>query len=489
MNEVKLSGFYEYIAAVAAYGGIMSAKFVASTYPRTNPYGKEVVKKSKGLRAFGIIFGIISLALFAVSMVLLFVLKANFKTAGGETVTAGLLDYIINYVTGKTIVMSDKLNGNGKVFQIVHAAITGVFILCSLLYLIVSIISMFKKRTQKKTNLSFTAGIVFAALWYMSVKELFNMGTFYYSGNIESIEPVKAGLIPFALAGYLTSAALILCSVYDVIKMYSNAGRFKEESKVALSTGRIVFLKIFALISTAALLVGLVMFAKIIGANTFKDDMNCKGYFDYATGSPLGMLAVAVFLFTMKVDGMTTGVCLQSLAEVLFMLATTLSIVYLAANLIMCILRLFVPNGYMRLSDYFDKYSVGNAVLRTATFVVLADFVMIVGKFMEMKDFSEMTSLFTLDNLWDIILFGVSIVLAIIYTAVRNKDKNSYYENVVYGHFFETDGVLVKGNAVPEKPVSVAKTEKLKKGTKPPLTTDSDKGSLIEANGSPFSSL
>lgn len=489
MNEVKLSGFYEYIAAVAAYGGIMSAKFVASTYPRTNPYGKEVVKKSKGLRAFGIIFGIISLALFAVSMVLLFVLKANFKTAGGETVTAGLLDYIINYVTGKTIVMSDKLNGNGKVFQIVHAAITGVFILCSLLYLIVSIISMFKKRTQKKTNLSFTAGIVFAALWYMSVKELFNMGTFYYSGNIESIEPVKAGLIPFALAGYLTSAALILCSVYDVIKMYSNAGRFKEESKVALSTGRIVFLKIFALISTAALLVGLVMFAKIIGANTFKDDMNCKGYFDYATGSPLGMLAVAVFLFTMKVDGMTTGVCLQSLAEVLFMLATTLSIVYLAANLIMCILRLFVPNGYMRLSDYFDKYSVGNAVLRTATFVVLADFVMIVGKFMEMKDFSEMTSLFTLDNLWDIILFGVSIVLAIIYTAVRNKDKNSYYENVVYGHFFETDGVLVKGNAVPEKPVSVAKTEKLKKRTKPPLTTDSDKGSLIEANGSPFSSL
>ena len=146
----------------------MSAKFVASTYPRTNPYGKEVVKKSKGLRAFGIIFGIISLALLAVSMVLLFVLKANFKTAGGETVTAGLLDYIINYVTGKTIVMSDKLNGNGKVFQICHAAITGVFILCSLLYLIVSIISMFKKRTQKKTNLSFTAGIVFAALWYMS---------------------------------------------------------------------------------------------------------------------------------------------------------------------------------------------------------------------------------------------------------------------------------------------------------------------------------
>lgn len=467
----------------------MSAKFVASTYPRTNPYGKEVVKKSKGLRAFGIIFGIISLALLAVSMVLLFVLKANFKTAGGETVTAGLLDYIINYVTGKTIVMSDKLNGNGKVFQICHAAITGVFILCSLLYLIVSIISMFKKRTQKKTNLSFTAGIVFAALWYMSVKELFNMGTFYYSGNIERIEPVKAGLIPFALAGYLTSAALILCSVYDVIKMYSNAGRFKEESKVALSTGRIVFLKIFALISTAALLVGLVMFAKIIGANTFKDDMNCKGYFDYATGSPLGMLATAVFLFTMKVDGMTTGVCLQALAEVLFMLATTLSIVYLAANFIMCVLRLFVPNDYMRLSDYFDKYSVGNAVLRTATFVVLADFVMIVGKFMEMKDFSEMTSLFTLDNLWDIILFGVSIVLAIIYTAVRNKDKNSYYENVVYGHFFETDGVLVKGNAVPEKPVSVAKTEKLKKGTKPPLTTDSDKGSLIEANGSPFSSL
>ena len=467
----------------------MSAKFVASTYPRTNPYGKEVVKKSKGLRAFGIIFGIISLALFAVSMVLLFVLKANFKTAGGETVTAGLLDYIINYATGKTIVMSDKLKGNGKVFQICHAAITGVFILCSLLYLIVSIISMFKKRTQKKTNLSFTAGIVFAALWYMSVKELFNMGTFYYSGNIERIEPVKAGLIPFALAGYLTSAALILCSVYDVIKMYSNAGRFKEESKVALSTGRIVFLKIFALISTAALLVGLVMFAKIIGANTFKDDMNCKGYFDYATGSPLGMLAVSVFLFTMKVDGMTTGVCLQSLAEVLFMLATTLSIVYLAANLIMCILRLFVPNGYMRLSDYFDKYSVGNAVLRTATFVVLADFVMIVGKFMEMKDFSEMTSLFTLDNLWDIILFVASIVLAIIYTVVRNKDKNSYYENVVYGHFFETDGVLIKGNAVPEKPVSVAKTEKLKKGTKPPLTTDSDKGSLIEANGSPFSSL
>ncbi|MBS1456637.1 MAG: hypothetical protein HP008_06270 [Clostridia bacterium] len=467
----------------------MSAKFVASTYPKTNPYGKEVVKKSKGLRAFGIIFGIISVALFAVSMVLLFVLKTNFKTAGGETVTAGLLDYIVNYATGKTIVMSDELNGNGKVFQIVHAAITGVFILCSLLYLIVSIISMFKKRTQKKTNLSFTAGIVFAALWYMSVKELFNMGTFYYLGNIESIEPVKAGLIPFALAGYLTSAALILCSVYDVIKMYSNAGRFKEESKVALSTGRIVFLKIFALISTAALLVGLVMFAKIIGANTFKDDMNCKGYFDYATGSPLGMLAVAVFLFTMKVDGMTTGVCLQSLAEVLFMLATTLSIVYLAANLIMCILRLFVPNGYMRLSDYFDKYSVGNAVLRTATFVVLADFVMIVGKFMEMKDFSEITSLFTLDSLWDIILFGVSIVLAIIYTVVRNKDKNSYYENVVYGHFFETDGVLVKGNVVPEKPVSVAKTEKLKKGTKPPLTTDSDKGSLIEANGSPFSSL
>ena len=467
----------------------MSAKFVASTYPRTNPYGKEVVKKSKGLRAFGIIFGIISLALLAVSMVLLFVLKANFKTAGGETVTAGFLDYIINYATGKTIVMSDKLKGNGKVFQICHAAITGVFILCSLLYLIVSIISMFKKRTQKKTNLSFTAGIVFAALWYMSVKELFNMGTFYYLGNIESIEPVKAGLIPFALAGYLTSAALILCSVYDVIKMYSNAGRFKEESKVALSTGRIVFLKIFALISTAALLVGLVMFAKIIGAGTFKDDMNCKGYFDYATGSPLGMLAGAVFLFTMKVDGMTTGVCLQALAEVLFMFATTLSIVYLAANLIMCVLRLFVPNDYMRLSDYFDKYSVGNAVLRTATFVVLADFVMIVGKFMEMKDFSEMTSLFTLDNLWDIILFGVSIVLAIIYTAVRNKDKNSYYENVVYGHFFETDGVLVKGNAVPEKPVSVAKTEKLKKGTKPPLTTDSDKGSLIEANGSPFSSL
>lgn len=467
----------------------MSAKFVASTYPRTNPYGKEVVKKSKGLRAFGIIFGIISLALLAVSIVLLFVLKANFKTAGGETVTAGLLDYIINYVTGKTIVMSDKLNGNGKVFQIVHATITGVFILCTLLYLIVSIISMFKKRTQKKTNLSFTAGIVFAALWYMSVKELFNMGTFYYSGNIERIEPVKAGLIPFALAGYLTSAALILCSVYDVIKMYSNAGRFKEESKVALSTGRIVFLKIFALISTAALLVGLVMFAKIIGANTFKDDMNCKGYFDYATGSPLGMLAGAVFLFTRKVDGMTTGVCLQSLAEVLFMLATTLSIVYLAANLIMCILRLFVPNGYMRLSDYFDKYSVGNAVLRTATFVVLADFVMIVGKFMEMKDFSEMTSLFTLDNLWDIILFVASIVLAIIYTVVRNKDKNSYYENVVYGHFFETDGVLVKGNAVSEKPVSVAKTEKLKKGTKPPLTTDYDKGSLIEANGSPFSSL
>ena len=467
----------------------MSAKFVASTYPRTNPYGKEVVKKSKGLRAFGIIFGIISLALLAVSMVLLFVLKANFKTAGGETVTAGLLDYIINYVTGKTIVMSDKLNGNGKVFQICHAAITGVFILCSLLYLIVSIISMFKKRTQKKTNLSFTAGIVFAALWYMSVKELFNMGTFYYSGNIESIEPVKAGLIPFALAGYLTSAALILCSVYDVIKMYSNAGRFKEESKVALSTGRIVFLKIFALISTAALLVGLVMFAKVIGANTFKDDMNCKGYFDYATGSPLGMLATAVFLFTRKVDGMTTGVCLQSLAEVLFMFATTLSIVYLAANFIMCVLRLFVPNDYMRLSDYFDKYSVGNAVLRTATFVVLADFVMIVGKFMEMKDFSEMTSLFTLDNLWDIILFGVSIVLAIIYTVVRNKDKNSYYENVVYGHFFETDGVLVKGNAVSEKPVSVAKTEKLKKGTRPPLTTDSDKGSLIEANGSPFSSL
>lgn len=467
----------------------MSAKFVASTYPRTNPYGKEVVKKSKGLRAFGIIFGIISLALFAVSMVLLFVLKANFKTAGGETVTAGLLDYIINYVTGKTIVMSDKLNGNGKVFQIVHAAITGVFILCSLLYLIVSIISMFKKRTQKKTNLSFTAGIVFAALWYMSVKELFNMGTFYYLGNIESIEPVKAGLIPFALAGYLTSAALILCSVYDVIKMYSNAGRFKEESKVALSTGRIVFLKIFALISTAALLVGLVMFAKIIGAGTFKDDMNYKGYFDYATGSPLGMLAAAVFLFTMKVDGMTTGVCLQALAEVLFMFATTLSIVYLAANLIMCILRLFVSNDYTRLSDYFDKYSVGNAVLRTATFVVLADFVMIVGKFMEMKDFSEMTSLFTLDNLWDIILFVASIVLAIIYTVVRNKDKNSYYENVVYGHFFETDGVLVKGNAVSEKPVSVAKTEKLKKGTKPPLTTDSDKGSLIEANGSPFSSL
>ena len=474
---------------MAAYGGIISAKFVASTYPRTNPYGKEVVKKSKGLRAFGIIFGIISLALLAVSMVLLFVLKANFKTAGGETVTAGLLDYIINYVTGKTIVMSDKLNGNGKVFQICHAAITGVFILCSLLYLIVSIISMFKKRTQKKTNLSFTAGIVFAALWYMSVKELFNMGTFYYSGNIESIEPVKAGLIPFALAGYLTSAALILCSVYDVIKMYSNAGRFKEESKVALSTGRIVFLKIFALISTAALLVGLVMFAKVIGANTFKDDMNCKGYFDYATGSPLGMLATAVFLFTRKVDGMTTGVCLQSLAEVLFMFATTLSIVYLAANFIMCVLRLFVPNDYMRLSDYFDKYSVGNAVLRTATFVVLADFVMIVGKFMEMKDFSEMTSLFTLDNLWDIILFGVSIVLAIIYTVVRNKDKNSYYENVVYGHFFETDGVLVKGNAVSEKPVSVAKTEKLKKGTRPPLTTDSDKGSLIEANGSPFSSL
>ena len=467
----------------------MSAKFVASTYPRTNPYGKEVVKKSKGLRAFGIIFGIISLALLAVSMVLLFVLKANFKTAGGETVTAGLLDYIINYATGKTIVMSDKLNGNGKVFQMVHAAITGVFILCSLLYLIVSIISMFKKRTQKKTNLSFTAGIVFAALWYMSVKELFNMGTFYYLGNIESIEPVKAGLIPFALAGYLTSAALILCSVYDVIKMYSNAGRFKEESKVALSTGRIVFLKIFALISTAALLVGLVMFAKIIGAGTFKDDMNYKGYFDYATGSPLGMLAGAVFFFTMKVDGMTTGVCLQSLAEVLFMLATTLSIVYLAANLIMCILRLFVPNDYTRLSDYFDKYSVGNAVLRTATFVVLADFVMIVGKFMEMKDFSEMTSLFTLDNLWDIILFVASIVLAIIYTVVRNKDKNSYYENVVYGHFFETDGVLVKGNAVSEKPVSVAKTEKLKKGTKPPLTTDSDKGSLIEANGSPFSSL
>ena len=467
----------------------MSAKFVASTYPRTNPYGKEVVKKSKGLRAFGIIFGIISLALLAVSMVLLFVLKANFKTAGGETVTAGLLDYIINYATGKTIVMSDELNGNGKVFQIVHAAITGVFILCSLLYLIVSIISMFKKRTQKKTNLSFTAGIVFAALWYMSVKELFNMGTFYYLGNIESIEPVKAGLIPFALAGYLTSAALILCSVYDVIKMYSNAGRFKEESKVALSTGRIVFLKIFALISTAALLVGLVMFAKIIGAGTFKDDMNYKGYFDYATGSPLGMLATAVFLFTMKVDGMTTGVCLQSLAEVLFMFATTLSIVYLAANLIMCILRLFVSNDYTRLSDYFDKYSVGNAVLRTATFVVLADFVMIVGKFMEMKDFSEMTSLFTLDNLWDIILFVASIVLAIIYTVVRNKDKNSYYENVVYGHFFETDGVLVKGNAVPEKPVSVAKTEKLKKGTKPPLTTDSDKGSLIEANGSPFSSL
>ncbi len=475
----------------------MSAKFVASTYPRTNPYGKEVVKKSKGLRAFGIIFGIISLALLAVSMVLLFVLKANFKTAGGETVTAGLLDYIINYATGKTIVMSDKLNGNGKVFQMVHAAITGVFILCSLLYLIVSIISMFKKRTQKKTNLSFTAGIVFAALWYMSVKELFNMGTFYYLGNIESIEPVKAGLIPFALAGYLTSAALILCSVYDVIKMYSNAGRFKEESKVALSTGRIVFLKIFALISTAALLVGLVMFAKIIGAGTFKydmtgtfkDDMNYKGYFDYATGSPLGMLAAAVFLFTMKVDGMTTGVCLQALAEVLFMFATTLSIVYLAANLIMCILRLFVSNDYTRLSDYFDKYSVGNAVLRTATFVVLADFVMIVGKFMEMKDFSEMTSLFTLDNLWDIILFVASIVLAIIYTVVRNKDKNSYYENVVYGHFFETDGVLVKGNAVSEKPVSVAKTEKLKKGTKPPLTTDSDKGSLIEANGSPFSSL
>ena len=467
----------------------MSAKFVASTYPRTNPYGKEVVKKSKGLRAFGIIFGIISLALLAVSMVLLFVLKANFKTAGGETVTAGLLDYIINYATGKTIVMSDELNGNGKVFQIVHAAITGVFILCSILYLIVSIISMFKKRTQKKTNLSFTAGIVFAALWYMSVKELFNMGTFYYLGNIESIEPVNAGLIPFALAGYLTSAALILCSVYDVIKMYSNAGRFKEESKVALSTGKIVFLKIFALISTAALLVGLVMFAKIIGANTFKDDMNCKGYFDYATGSPLGMLAGDVFLFTMKIDGMTTGVCLQSLAEVLFMFATTLSIVYLAANLIMCVLRLFVPNDYMRLSDYFDKYSVGNAVLRTATFVVLADFVMIVGKFMEMKDFSEMTSLFTLDNLWDIILFVASIVLAIIYTVVRNKDKNSYYENVVYGHFFETDGVLVKGNAVPEKPVSVAKTEKLKKGTRPPLTTDSDKGSLIEANGSPFSSL
>lgn len=467
----------------------MSAKFVASTYPRTNPYGKEVVKKSKGLRAFGIIFGIISLALLAVSMVLLFVLKANFKTAGGETVTAGLLDYIINYATGKTIVMSDELNGNGKVFQIVHAAITGVFILCSLLYLIVSIISMFKKRTQKKTNLSFTAGIVFAALWYMSVKELFNMGTFYYLGNIESIEPVKAGLIPFALAGYLTSAALILCSVYDVIKMYSNAGRFKEESKVALSTRRIVFLKIFALISTAALLVGLVMFAKIIGAGTFKDDMNYKGYFDYATGSPLGMLAGAVFFFTMKVDGMTTGVCLQALAEVLFMFATTLSIVYLAANLIMCILRLFVSNDYTRLSDYFDKYSVGNAVLRTATFVVLADFVMIVGKFMEMKDFSEMTSLFTLDNLWDIILFVASIVLAIIYTVVRNKDKNSYYENVVYGHFFEADGVLVKGNAVPEKPVSVAKTERLKKGTKPPLTTDSDKGSLIEANGSPFSSL
>ena len=467
----------------------MSAKFVASTYPKTNPYGKEVVKKSKGLRAFGIIFGIISVALFAVSMVLLFVLKTNFKTAGGETVTAGLLDYIINYVTGKTIVMSDELNGNGKVFQIVHATITGVFIFCSLLYLIVSIISMFKKRTQKKTNLSFTAGIVFAALWYMSVKELFNMGTFYYSGNIESIEPVKAGLIPFTLAGYLTSAALILCSVYDVIKMYSNAGRFKEESKVALSTGRIVFLKIFALISTAALLVGLVMFAKIIGANTFKDDMNCKGYFDYATGSPLGMLAVAVFLFTMKVDGMTTGVCLQSLAEVLFMLATTLSIVYLAANLIMCVLRLFVPNGYMRMSDYFDKYSVGNAVLRTATFVVLADLVMLVGKFMEMKDFSEITSLFTLDSLCDIILFGAAIVLAIIYTVVRNKDRNAYYENVVYGHFFETEDVRIKANAAPSVPVKEAKPEKLKKGTKPPLTTDSDKGSLIEANGSPFSSL
>ena len=467
----------------------MSAKFVASTYPRTNPYGKEVVKKGKGLRAVGIIFGIISLALLAASMVLLFVLKADFTTAEGETVSAGLLDYIINYATGKTIVVSEELNGNGKVFQIVHAAITGVFILLSLLYLIVSIISMFKKRMQKKTNLSFTAGIVFAVLWYMSVRELFNIGTFYYFGSILT-DTAKTGLIPFALAGYLTSAALILCSVYDVIKMYSNAGRFKKENKSATSAGRIVFLKIFALISTAALLVGLVMFAKIIGASdTVKDEMNYKGYFDYATDAPFGTLAMAVFTFTMKVDGLTKGLCLQSLAEVLFMFATTLSIVYLAANLIMCVLRLFVPNEYMRMSDYFDKYSVGNAVLRTATFVVLTDVVMLVGKFMEMKDFSEITLLFTLDSLWDIILFGASIVLAIIYTAVRNKDKNSYYENVVYGHFFETDGVLVKGNAVPAEPVKSAKTEKLKKGTKPPLTTDSDKGSLIEANGSPFSSL
>ena len=348
---------------------------------------------------------------------------------------------------------------------------------------------MFRKKTQKKTNLSFTAGIVFAVLWYMSVRELFNIGTFYYFGSILT-DTVKAGLIPFALAGYLTSAALILCSVYDVIKMYSNAGRFRKENKAATSTGRIVFLKIFALISTAALLVGLVMFAKIIGASdAIKDEMNYKGYFDYATDAPFGTLALAVFTFTMKVDGLTKGLCLQSLAEALFMFATTLSIVYLAANLIMCILRLFVPNEYMRLSDYFDKYSVGNAVLRTATFVVLTDVVMLVGKFMEMKEFSEITSLFTLDSLWDIILFGASIVLAIIYTAVRNKDKNSYYENVVYGHFFETDGVLVKGNAAPAEPVKAAKTEKLKKGTKPPLTTDSDKGSLIEANGSPFSSL
>ncbi len=466
----------------------MSAKFVASTYPKTNPYGKEVVKKSKGLRAFGIIFGIISVALFAVSMVLLFVLKTNFKTAGGETVTAGLLDYIINYATGKTIVVPEELNGNGKIFQIVHAAITGVFIFCSLLYLIISIISMFKKRMQKNTNLSFTAGIVLAALWYMSVKELFNMGAFYYSGTILA-EPVKAGLIPFTLAGYLTSAALILCSVYDVIKMYSNAGRFKKENEVALSSGKVVFLKIFALLSTAALLVGLVMFAKIIGANTFKDNMNCKGYFDYATDAPFGTLAMSIFMFTVKIDGVTKGLCIQILAESLFMFATTLSIVYLVANLIMCVLRLFVPNGYMRMSDYFDKYSVGNAVLRTATFVVLADLVMLVGKFMEMKDFSEITSLFTLDSLWDIILFGAAIVLAIIYTVVRNKDRNAYYENVVYGHFFETEDVRIKANAAPSVPVKEAKPEKLKKGTKPPLTTDSDKGSLIEANGSPFSSL
>lgn len=457
----------------------MSAHYFTSTYPKTNPYGKEVVKKSKGLRTVGIIFGIISAILLIVSLASLFVMKATF----GDT-SAGVMDYVLKYALGDIATVPAEV-GEASVLQLIHSALIAVIAVFAIVYLIVSIIGMFKKKVKKSANLNLAAGIVFAVLWLVAVKELVNVGMVCYEVPAVTL----ADVLPFAICGYSAALAFVLCSVYGVIKTFANNGKYKEDLRTNRPGARVVFLKLFAIISTAVLLVGIVMFSRLMGATKYE----AKDYVDYIQNAPLYAIATAIFGFTS--EAVEAGAAMELLATSFYAFAVTLAIVYLAANLIMSILRLFVSNDYMRASDYFNKYSVGNAVLRTAFIVLIADIMMLVAKFMSMTSFDDITALLTLDNMWDIILFAVAVVLAIIYTVVRCKDVHSYYENIVFAHFFETDGVIVKArNVTAAKPeqvetVKTKKAEKGKKGTTPPLTTTYDNGSVIANSGSPFASL